>query len=52
MTDNYIQREEEILSLEVSDEALEAAAGSVREKAGAFTLAFCSGLDTCPSVRA
>ena len=36
----------------VSDGALEAAAGSVKEKAGAFTLAFCSGLDTCPSVRA
>jgi hypothetical protein len=52
MTNNYIQREEEILSFEVSDEALEAAAGSVKEKAGAFTLAFCSGLDTCPSVRA
>ena len=52
MTDNYIQREDEILNLEVSDEALEAAAGSVKEKAGAFTLAFCSGLDTCPSVRA
>lgn len=52
MTDNYIQREEDILSFEVSDEALEAAAGSVKEKAGAFTLAFCSGLDTCPSVRA
>jgi hypothetical protein len=52
MTDKYIQREEEILSFEVSDEALEAAAGSIKEKAGAFTLAFCSGLDTCPSVRA
>ena len=52
MTDNYIQKEEEIFSFEVSDEALEAAAGSVKEKAGAFTLAFCSGLDTCPSVRA
>ena len=52
MTDKYIQREVEILSFEVSDEALEAAAGSVKEKAGAFTLAFCSGLDTCPSVRA
>jgi hypothetical protein len=52
MTDKYIQREEEILSFEVSDEVLEAAAGSVKEKAGAFTLAFCSGLDTCPSVRA
>jgi hypothetical protein len=52
MADNYIQREEEIFIFEVSDEALEAAAGSVKEKAGAFTLAFCSGLDTCPSVRA
>jgi hypothetical protein len=46
------QREEEILTFEVSDEALEAAAGTVKEKAGAFTLAFCSGLDTCPGVAA
>ena len=52
MTDMHIEREEEILSFEVSDEALEMAAGSVKEKAGAFTLAFCSGLDTCPTVRA
>jgi predicted naringenin-chalcone synthase len=51
MTDKYIEREVD-LSFEVSDEALEAAAGSVQEKAGAFTLAFCSGLDTCPSVSA
>jgi hypothetical protein len=51
MTDKYIERDED-LSFEVSDEALEAAAGSVKEKAGAFTLAFCSGLDTCPSVSA
>jgi hypothetical protein len=50
MQDIHIdQREEEILSIEISDEALEAAAGSVKEKAGAFTLAFCSGLDTCPA---
>ena len=35
--------------LDVSDETLESAAGAMREKAGAFTLAFCSGLDTCPS---
>jgi hypothetical protein len=48
MTDKYIERQED-LSFEVSDEALEAAAGSVKEKAGAFTLAFCSGLDTCPT---
>jgi hypothetical protein len=48
MKDIHIdQREEEIL-FEVSDEALEAAAGT-NQKAGAFTLAFCSGLDTCPT---
>jgi hypothetical protein len=50
MKDIHIdQREEEILTVQISDEALEAAAGSVKEKAGAFTLAFCSGLDSCPS---
>jgi len=38
--------EEEILTYEVSDEALETAAG---KETGAFTLAFCSGLDTCPA---
>ena len=37
------------LTYEVSDEALETAAGAIREKAGALPLAFCSGLDTCPS---
>jgi hypothetical protein len=37
------------LAFEVSDQALEAAAGATRDKAGAITLAFCSGLDTCPS---
>jgi hypothetical protein len=52
MTDKYLEWEEEILSFEVSDEALEAAAGLVKEKAGSATVAFCSGLDTCPSVRA
>jgi hypothetical protein len=34
---------------DVSDEVLETAAGSLREKAGTFTIAFCSGFDTCPS---
>jgi hypothetical protein len=38
-----------VLVFDVSDETLESAAGAMREKAGAFTLAFCSGLDTCPS---
>jgi len=41
--------DELILTYVISDEALETAAGTVREEAGAFTLAFCSGLDTCPS---
>jgi hypothetical protein len=41
--------DELIITDNVSDEALEVAAGTVRNKAGAFTLAFCSGLDTCPS---
>jgi hypothetical protein len=40
---------EAMLTLDVSDEVLENAAGSVREKAGAMTLAFCSGIDSCPS---
>jgi hypothetical protein len=38
--------EEEILSFEVSDEALETAAGT--EKAGIYTLGFCTGLSACP----
>jgi hypothetical protein len=38
-----------MLIYEVSDEAIENAAGSVKEKVAAFTLAFCSGVDTCPS---
>ncbi len=42
------QTEQEILIFEVSDEALEAAA-CTNDKAGAATLAFCSGLDTCPA---
>ena len=50
MTDTTIdQTEVEILCYEVSDEALEAAAGTTKDKAGSFTLSFCSGLDTCPA---
>jgi hypothetical protein len=41
--------DEVILTHAISDEALESAAGAVSEKTGAFTLAFCSGLDTCPA---
>lgn len=39
--------EEEIFDFEVSDEALEIAAGSTKEKAN-FTLGACSGLSVCP----
>jgi len=46
MTDTTRKLEEEVLSFEVSDEALEAAA--VQEKAG-YTLAYCSGLSVCPA---
>jgi hypothetical protein len=50
MNDDTIdQIEDEILTYEVSDEALEAAAGTVKEKGGSQTISFCSGLDTCPS---
>lgn len=40
---------EAMLILDLSDEVFQNAAGPVGEKAGAFTLAFCSGIDTCPS---
>ena len=43
------QTEQEIFSFEVSDEALEAAAGTVGEKAANYTLAACSGLSVCPA---
>jgi hypothetical protein len=42
------QIEEEILAYEVSDEALETAAGTGKEKAGHYTLGFCTGLTACP----
>ena len=43
------QSDETILSYDVSDEMLEAAADSSQEKAGAYTLSFCTGLSTCPA---
>jgi hypothetical protein len=49
MIRNIEQTEEEILSFQVSDEAIEAAAGSAREVVAALTVAFCTGLDTCPA---
>ena len=42
--------DEETLSDELPDAALEVAASKYWEQAGnPFTLAFCSGLDTCPA---
>jgi hypothetical protein len=43
--------DEEVLSDEIPDATLEIAASRCWEQAGnPFTLAFCSGLDTCPSL--
>jgi hypothetical protein len=41
--------DEDVLASKVQDEALESAAETVKQKAYAFTLAFCSGLDSCPT---
>ncbi len=50
MTDVKLETDEAVtLGDEVSDAVLEAATGTVKDKAGSFTLAFCSGLDTCPA---
>jgi hypothetical protein len=40
---------QDILHYEVSDQALEAAAGLLEGEAKSVTVSFCSGLDTCPS---
>jgi hypothetical protein len=44
----FDQTEEEMLTCEVSDEALESAAGTESEKAGNYTLAWCTWLTGCP----
>jgi hypothetical protein len=41
--------QEDILIYEVSDQALEAAAGIMEGQAKNVTISFCSGLDSCPS---
>jgi hypothetical protein len=48
MTIGLEQTEEVMLTSEVSDEALESAAGTGREKAGNYTLFYCTALDLCP----
>ena len=42
-----LEQEQEILAFEVSDEALETAAGTADDEAN-FTLGPCSGLSVCP----
>jgi hypothetical protein len=49
MNTGFDLTEEDILSFDVSDEALETAAGTGKEKAGSYTLGFCTGLSSCPS---
>jgi hypothetical protein len=48
MNDIVHHSEEEILTFEVSDEALETAAGTGKDKAANYTGMFCSDLSTCP----
>jgi hypothetical protein len=43
-----IDQIEAILTYEISDEALEAAAGTGSETATHYTLYFCTALDLCP----
>jgi len=43
------QTDQEVLSVEVSDEALESLAGTATKKAANYTLAACSGLSVCPA---
>jgi hypothetical protein len=46
---NVADVENDILNYEVADEAVEAAAALLEGQAKNATIAFCSGLDTCPS---
>jgi hypothetical protein len=48
MTTGIGQTDEERLTYEVSDEALETAAGKGSGRAGNYTLYFCTALDLCP----
>ena len=43
-----LEQTEEVILYEVSDEALESAAGTGGAKAGNYTLFYCTALDLCP----
>ena len=52
MSESFIDSafcDEETLSNELPDAALEVAACKYWEAGNPFTIAFCSGLDTCPA---
>jgi hypothetical protein len=49
MNESTNDRDEQILSNELPDVALEVAAGKFGEAGNPFTIAFCTGLDTCPA---
>jgi hypothetical protein len=49
MNESPVDRDEQILSNELPDEAVEIAAGKYEEVGNPFTIAFCSGLDTYPA---
>jgi hypothetical protein len=46
---NLVLHSEEAITEEPPDVALEVAAGKWWEVGNPFTIAFCSGLDTCPA---
>jgi hypothetical protein len=48
-TNGRDEDEEEILADEISDEALEAAAGTESEKAGNYTICLCTYMNICRS---
>jgi hypothetical protein len=49
MNESTIERDEQMFSDELPDVALEVAAGRYGEVGNPFTIAFCTGLDTCPA---
>ena len=49
MTEPTVDCDEQILNKELPDIALEIAAAKYGELGNPFTIAFCSGLDTCPA---
>jgi len=49
MSESTIDRDEQVLSNELPDAALEIVSGKYGEVGNPFTIAFCTGLDTCPA---